>query len=72
MYCCILVSLSLLVSSSFDRMFSNSFANFDLDFDEVLILMPEEDDDDDDLWLLLLLLLLLIAEVVVSLEELLL
>ena len=47
-YCCILVSLSLLVSSSFVRMFSNSLANFDLslsdDFDEALILMPEEDD----------------------------
>ena len=76
MYCCILVSLSLLVSSSFDRMFSNSLANFDLSADEVVdfdddeafILMPEEEDDDDLWWLLLLLLMLL---VVVSLVELL-
>ena len=62
MYCCILDSLSLRVSSSFDKMFSNSLANFDLSadedddeaaapFDDVLTLMPEEEDDDDDLWL---------------------
>ena len=52
-------SLSLRVSSSLDRMFSNSLANFDLSaddddddaFDDVLTLMPEEEDDDDDLWL---------------------